>query len=155
MSTGCSGSALVNPSPADIVRKPIIDVFPSPQIKTLYEAFAEQLWAHEQNAFVEPAEILLMSVKHNSWGPKVPFKLEQDFYIGERSDGVAFIARAGSRPTLTFLICGSDRFLSGNSTVVAQMRANEGILKGEEAQLRARKQALATVNVSVGHCYIL
>lgn len=83
-SYGCSAAALPNQSPGELVVKPNIEICPSERQSTMYEAFADQLWLpQEQNAFVEPAEVMLISVRHEGWGPKVLFKLEEDFYVGE------------------------------------------------------------------------
>jgi hypothetical protein len=145
VSTGCHSAALLNPQPEDLIAKPNIEIFPSNQITTLYQAFAEQIWQPDsQNAFVEPAEVLLMSVKYDQqYGPKVLFKIEEDFYIGEHDHSGDEVMAS----RLTLLRTCSDRFLAGNSVVTAQLRANEGVLKGDQARLRERRQALTTVNV--------
>lgn len=52
------------------------------------------------------------------------------------------------RPLLSLTtLLSPDRYLEGNALSVSQLRAEEGVLKGEEETLQAVRARLTTVNV--------
>ncbi|KAL7415571.1 hypothetical protein BDY24DRAFT_381557 [Mrakia frigida] len=119
-SSGSDGRSLPNPREADIVARTVIELEPSDEIHSIPLAFARQLWTNDgQGAFIEPAEVMALTLEYPTYGPRKLFEIQEEFYI--------------------------DRFLAGNSSTVAKLRAHDGVLKGGEDSFRLSREKLATV----------
>lgn len=62
----------------------VIELEPSDEIHSIPLAFARQLWTNDgQGAFIEPAEVMALTLEYPTYGPRKLFEIQEEFYIGE------------------------------------------------------------------------